>query len=80
MHTITAKNQQGESSDVVPVVAGIAAVAGLRARYYTIEEQTSICRVNRFSSDLMELRVEQSESTIDHSLNDACVKREGNKP
>ena len=77
MHTITAKNQQGESSDVVPVVAGIAAVAGLRARYYTIEEQTSICRVNRFSSDLMELKVEQSESTIDHSLNDACVKREG---
>ena len=72
MHTITAKNAQGESSDVVPVVVGREAVAGLRARYYTIDAQASICRVNRFSLDLMELKVEQTEDTINHPVNDAC--------
>ena len=71
LHTITAKNAQGESSDVVPVLAGLKASRGLRARYYTIDAQASICRVNRFSSDLMELKVEQTEDAIDHPVNDA---------
>ena len=74
MHTITAKNAQGESSDVVPVVVGREAAAGLRVRYYTIDAQTNICRTNRFSSDLMELKVEQTEDAIDHPVNDACER------
>lgn len=71
MHTITAKNQQGEGSDVVPVVAGLTASAGLRARYYTIDGDMGICRMNKFPRDMMMLMVEQAESTIDHPVDEA---------
>ncbi len=56
---------------MVPVVVGREAVAGLRARYYTIDAQLSICRTNRFARDTMMLMVEQTEDALDHPVNNA---------